>query len=118
LTRQEFIGDLAGLHPQGGGSRSPKERQLRVEERPVLQLPRQLAAKEAFITSASLVRAGGWLSIDGKTVANGKTRADGSAPARDLHRFSPAPPVCVTARFDFPSFPGLCQASNYDVQTP
>jgi D-alanine transaminase len=47
-----------------------EERQLRVEERP-FSVQEALAAKEAFITSASLfVQA--VVSIDGKTVANGK----------------------------------------------
>jgi D-alanine transaminase len=47
-----------------------EERQLRVEERP-FTIDEALAAKEAFITSASLfVQA--VVSIDGKTVANGK----------------------------------------------
>jgi D-alanine transaminase len=47
-----------------------EERQLRVEERP-FTIAEALAAKEAFITSASLfVQA--VVSIDGKTVANGK----------------------------------------------
>jgi D-alanine transaminase len=47
-----------------------EERQLRVEERP-FTVAEALAAKEAFITSATLfVQA--VVSIDGKTVANGK----------------------------------------------
>jgi D-alanine transaminase len=47
-----------------------EERQLRVEERP-FSVEEALAAKEAFVTSASLfVQA--VVSIDGKTVANGK----------------------------------------------
>ena len=47
-----------------------EERQLRVEERP-FTVDEALAAKEAFITSASLfVQA--VVTIDGKTVANGK----------------------------------------------
>jgi D-alanine transaminase len=47
-----------------------EERQLRVEERP-FSVDEALAAKEAFITSASVfVQA--VVSIDGKTVANGK----------------------------------------------
>jgi D-alanine transaminase len=47
-----------------------EERQLRVEERP-FSIDEALAAKEAFITSASVfVQA--VVSIDGKTVANGK----------------------------------------------
>jgi D-alanine transaminase len=47
-----------------------EERQLRIEERP-FTVKEALAAKEAFITSASLfVQA--VVSIDGKTVANGK----------------------------------------------
>src|ERR1700720_850369 len=47
-----------------------EERQLRVEERP-FTIAEALAAKEAFVTSASLfVQA--VVSIDGKTVANGK----------------------------------------------
>jgi D-alanine transaminase len=47
-----------------------EERQLRVEERP-FSIAEALAAKEAFITSAtSFVQA--VVSIDGKTVANGK----------------------------------------------
>jgi D-alanine transaminase len=47
-----------------------EERQLRVEERP-FSIAEALAAKEAFVTSASLfVQA--VVSIDGKTVANGK----------------------------------------------
>jgi len=47
-----------------------EERQLRVEERP-FTVDEALAAKEAFITSASLfVQA--VVSIDGRTVANGK----------------------------------------------
>ena len=47
-----------------------EERQLRVEERP-FSIEEALAAKEAFVTSASLfVQA--VVSIDGKTVANGK----------------------------------------------
>jgi D-alanine transaminase len=47
-----------------------EERQLRVEERP-FSIAEALAAKEAFITSASLfVQA--VVSIDGKTVADGK----------------------------------------------
>jgi D-alanine transaminase len=47
-----------------------EERQLRVEERP-FSITEALAAKEAFITSAtSFVQA--VVSIDGKTVANGK----------------------------------------------
>ena len=47
-----------------------EERQLRVEERP-FSVQEALAAKEAFITSASLF-VQGVVSIDGKTVANGK----------------------------------------------
>ncbi len=47
-----------------------EERQFRVEERP-FTIAEALAAKEAFVTSASLfVQA--VVSIDGKTVANGK----------------------------------------------
>jgi D-alanine transaminase len=47
-----------------------EERQLRVEERP-FTVKEALAAKEAFITSASLfVQA--VVTIDGKIVANGK----------------------------------------------
>jgi D-alanine transaminase len=47
-----------------------EERQLRVEERP-FSIQEALAAKEAFVTSATLfVQA--VVSIDGKTVANGK----------------------------------------------
>jgi D-alanine transaminase len=47
-----------------------EERQLRVEERP-FTIAEALAAKEAFITSATVfVQA--VVSIDGKTVANGK----------------------------------------------
>jgi D-alanine transaminase len=47
-----------------------EERQLRVEERP-FSVQEALAAKEAFITSASaFVQA--VVSIDGKTVANGR----------------------------------------------
>src|SRR5260221_2742994 len=47
-----------------------EERQLRVEERP-FTIPEALAAKEAFITSATVfVQA--VVSIDGKTVANGR----------------------------------------------
>jgi D-alanine transaminase len=46
-----------------------EERQLRVEERP-FTVEEALAAKEAFITSASLfVQA--VVSIDGKTIGNG-----------------------------------------------
>src|SRR5579864_7270847 len=47
-----------------------EERQLRVEERP-FTVDEALAAKEAFITSASLF-VQPVVSIDGKTVANGK----------------------------------------------
>jgi D-alanine transaminase len=47
-----------------------EERQLRVEERP-FTIQEALAAKEAFITSASLF-VQPVVSIDGKTVANGK----------------------------------------------
>jgi D-alanine transaminase len=47
-----------------------EERQLRVEERP-FSVQEALAAKEAFITSASLF-VQGVVSIDGKIVANGK----------------------------------------------
>jgi D-alanine transaminase len=47
-----------------------EERQLRVEERP-FSVQEALAAKEAFITSASLF-VQGVVSVDGKTVANGK----------------------------------------------
>jgi D-alanine transaminase len=47
-----------------------EERQLRVEERP-FSIEEALAAKEAFVTSASLfVQA--VVSIDGKTIADGK----------------------------------------------
>jgi D-alanine transaminase len=47
-----------------------EERQLRIEERP-FSVQEALAAKEAFITSASLfVQA--VVSIDGKAVADGK----------------------------------------------
>jgi D-alanine transaminase len=47
-----------------------EERQLRVEERP-FTVQEALAAKEAFITSATVfVQA--VVSIDGKTVANGR----------------------------------------------
>ena len=47
-----------------------EERQLRVEERP-FSIAEALAAQEAFITSASLF-VQGVVSIDGKTVADGK----------------------------------------------
>jgi D-alanine transaminase len=47
-----------------------EERQLRVEERP-FTVNEALAAKEAFITSASLF-VQGVVTIDGKTVGNGK----------------------------------------------
>jgi D-alanine transaminase len=47
-----------------------EERQLRVEERP-FSVQEALAAKEVFITSAT-VFVQGVVSIDGKTVANGK----------------------------------------------
>ena len=47
-----------------------EERQLRVEERP-FTVEEALAAKEAFITSASLF-VQGVVTIDGKTVGNGK----------------------------------------------
>src|SRR5579864_8304220 len=50
--------------------RLAEERQLRVEERP-FTVDEALAAKEAFITSASLF-VQPVVSIDGKTVANGK----------------------------------------------
>src|SRR5258708_38790291 len=55
-----------------------EERQLRVEERP-FTVDEALAAKEAFITSASLfVQA--VVKIDGKTVGNGKP-----GPMTDRH---------------------------------
>ena len=57
-----------------------EERQLRVEERP-FSVREALAAKEVFITSAT-VFVQGVVSIDGKTVANGKP---GPMTAR-LHR--------------------------------
>jgi len=47
-----------------------EERQLRIEERP-FSIEEALAAKEAFITSASLF-VQGVVSIDGKPVADGK----------------------------------------------
>jgi D-alanine transaminase len=47
-----------------------EERQLRIEERP-FTIAEALAAKEAFVTSASLF-VQGVVSIDGKTVANGR----------------------------------------------
>jgi D-alanine transaminase len=47
-----------------------EERQLRIEERP-FTIAEALAAKEAFVTSASLF-VQGVVSIDGKPVANGK----------------------------------------------
>jgi len=47
-----------------------EERQLRIEER-AFTVAEALAAKEAFITSAS-VFVQGVVAIDGKTVGNGK----------------------------------------------
>src|SRR6202011_353752 len=73
-----------------------EERQLRVEERP-FTIAEALAAKEAFITSASLfVQA--VVSIDGKIVANGKP----GRLATRLHDiyidFARATGVCIAHR--------------------
>src|SRR5436309_3292576 len=69
VTRQNSSAILPGC-PRKAVVALAEERQLRVEERP-FTVEEALAAKEAFITSASLfVQA--VVTIDGKTVANGK----------------------------------------------
>ena len=62
-----------------------EERQLRVEER-AFTIEEALAAKEAFITSATVfVQA--VVSIDGKKVGQRQARPDDRPAARDLCRF-------------------------------
>jgi D-alanine transaminase len=69
VTRQNSSAILPGC-TRRAVVRLAEERQLRVEERP-FSVQEALAAKEAFITSASaFVQA--VVSIDGKTVANGR----------------------------------------------
>jgi D-alanine transaminase len=69
VTRPNSSAILAGC-TRKAVTRLAEERQLRVEERP-FTVEEALAAKEAFITSASLfVQA--VVTIDGKTVADGK----------------------------------------------
>src|SRR5256714_1855633 len=64
-----------------------EERQLRVEER-AFSVEEALAAKEAFITSATVfVQA--VVSIDGKNVANGKPRPMTGRLRRDYIQFGP-----------------------------
>jgi D-alanine transaminase len=69
VTRQNSSAILPGC-TRKAVMKLAEERQLRVEER-AFSIPEALAAKEAFITSASLfVQA--VVTIDGQTVANGK----------------------------------------------
>jgi D-alanine transaminase len=69
VTRQNSSAILPGC-TRKAVMKLAEERQLRVEER-AFSVPEALAAKEAFITSASLfVQA--VVTIDGQTVANGK----------------------------------------------
>jgi D-alanine transaminase len=69
VTRQNSSAILPGC-TRKAVMKLAEERQLRVEERP-FSVKEALAAKEAFITSASLfVQA--VVTIDGQTVANGK----------------------------------------------
>ena len=79
LTGRPSIPETSVTEPRGRGVLDAppepviglaEERQLRVEERP-FTVEEALAAKEAFITSATVfVQA--VVTIDGKTVANGK----------------------------------------------
>jgi D-alanine transaminase len=69
VTRQNSSAILPGC-TRKAVMKLAEERQLRVEER-AFSVPAALAAKEAFITSASLfVQA--VVTIDGETVANGE----------------------------------------------
>jgi D-alanine transaminase len=69
VTRQNSSTILPGC-TRKAVTKLAEERQLRVEERP-FSVAEALAAKEAFITSASLF-VQGVVTIDGETVANGK----------------------------------------------
>jgi D-alanine transaminase len=69
VTRQNSSAILPGC-TRKAVMKLAEERQLRVEER-AFSVAEALAAKEAFITSASLF-VQGVVTIDGKTVANGK----------------------------------------------
>jgi D-alanine transaminase len=69
VTRQNSSAILPGC-TRKAVMKLAEERQLRVEER-AFSVVEALAAKEAFITSASLF-VQGVVTIDGKTVANGK----------------------------------------------
>jgi D-alanine transaminase len=69
VTRQNSSAILPGC-TRKAVMKLAEERQLRVEERP-FSVKEALAAKEAFITSASLF-VQGVVTIDGQTVANGK----------------------------------------------
>jgi D-alanine transaminase len=69
VTRQNSSSILPGC-TRKAVVKLAEERQLRVEERP-FTIQEALAAKEAFVTSASLF-VQPVVSIDGKTVANGK----------------------------------------------
>jgi D-alanine transaminase len=69
VTRQNSSAILPGC-TRKAVTKLAQERQLRVEERP-FSVAEALAAKEAFITSASLF-VQGVVTIDGETVANGK----------------------------------------------
>jgi D-alanine transaminase len=69
VTRQNSSAILPGC-TRKAVTKLAEERQLRVEERP-FSVAEALAAKEAFITSASLF-VQGVVTIDGQTVANGK----------------------------------------------
>jgi D-alanine transaminase len=69
VTRQNSSAILPGC-TRKAVVKLAEERQLRIEERP-FSVKEALAAKEAFITSASLF-VQGVVTIDGQTVANGK----------------------------------------------
>jgi D-alanine transaminase len=69
VTRQNSSAILPGC-TRKAVMRLAEERQLRVEER-AFSVSEALAAKEAFVTSASLF-VQGVVAIDGQTVANGK----------------------------------------------
>jgi D-alanine transaminase len=69
VTRENSSAILPGC-TRKAVTKLAEERQLRIEER-AFSVAEALAAKEAFITSASLF-VQGVVTIDGKTVANGK----------------------------------------------
>src|SRR3954468_21668770 len=69
VTRQNSSAILPGC-TRKAVVKLAEERQLRIEERP-FSIAEALAAKEAFVTSASLF-VQGVVKIDGQTVANGK----------------------------------------------